>query len=258
MEYQNENFNGVYDFRSRFHDGWTVAEHLHEYSEFLYCTEGEGYAAVNGRTVPLRKGEFVWIPPNYTHRYACENACVICAVFSNDLIPLFFHVARGRYFCPSAVLAGELANILESFPHLQKEDILTVSGYLNLLCAKVAREEAFASEAHTNGILYQKVITYLSKHYAEDVSLSEIAKRFGYNEKYLSHALHSLTGIHFRQLLAFYRISRARQLLEHEREKSITAIAAECGFSAQNSFHRAFKSITGMTPSAYRRQFLQG
>ena len=36
MEYQIENFNGEYDFRSRLHEGWQVPLQLHEYSEWLY------------------------------------------------------------------------------------------------------------------------------------------------------------------------------------------------------------------------------
>ena len=52
MEYQNENFNGEYDFRSRFHDGWQVKAHLHEYSELLYCENGNGTVTVNGRVGP--------------------------------------------------------------------------------------------------------------------------------------------------------------------------------------------------------------
>ena len=124
MEYHNENFNGEYDFRSLIHQGWTVAEHLHEYSEFLYCVGGEGCVTVNGREILLKAGQFVWIPPNYTHRLHFEAAQVVCAVFSNDLIPLFFRAARGRYFCPSATEAEELADVMADFYRLTKEDFL--------------------------------------------------------------------------------------------------------------------------------------
>ncbi len=257
MKYQNENFNGTCDFRSRFHDGWRVSEHLHEYSELLYCQKGEGTVIINGQEILLGEKQLVWIPPNYVHRYECGSAQVVCAVFSNDMIPFFFKALAGRYFCVSAVNADELSGILDRFYQLDREDYLTVSGYLNLVCAKVMKQSNFEGAKRTDGILYQKVISYLSEHYTEDVTLSKVAKKFGYNEKYLSHTLHELTGIHFRQLLIFYRINHAKQLLEKEKDKKITSVATESGFSAINTFHRTFKEMTGLTPSEYKRKFAE-
>ena len=255
MQYQLENFNGEYDFRSRFHNGWKIGANLHEYSEFLYCLCGEGTVTVNGQDIPLKERQLAWIPPNYAHKYDFPNAQVICAVFSNDLIPLFFKASAGRYFCVSAVDMDELSNLPEVFPRLKKEDYLLVSGYLNLICAKVISQSKFESNKHSDGILYQKVISYIADHYREDISLKQIAKLFGYNEKYLSHTLHELTGIQFRQLLAFYRIGQAKKLLTTGTNQDITAIAMDSGFSAINSFHRTFKKMTGVTPSQYRKTY---
>lgn len=253
MQYQLENFNGEYDFRSRFHDGWQINANLHEYSELLFCQKGTGVVTVNGQDILLKEGQLVWIPPNYVHRYDFPEAQVICAVFSNDLIPLFFKALAGRYFCVSAVDMDELSCLPGLFPALKKEDYLLVSGYLNLICAKVISRAKFESGRHSDGMLYQKVISYIADHYKEDISLKQIAKLFGYNEKYLSHTLHELTGIQFRQLLAFYRIGHAKMLLTTDQNQDITSIAMNSGFAAINSFHRTFKEMTGMTPSQYKK-----
>ena len=255
MDYQNENFDGEYDFRSGFHTGWQVQVHLHEYSELLYCSRGEGQATVNGQTVRLKEKQLVWIPPNYIHGYEFENADVVCAVFSNDLIPLFFKSVAGRYFCVSAIDAGELSPVLERFFLMKKEDCMTVSGYLNLVASLVIKKSRFEAVRPTDGILYQKVISYLSTHYTENVTLAQVAKIFGYNEKYLSHALHELTGIHFKRFLTFYRVGHAKTLLESRSRESILAIAEKSGFLSMNTFNRAFKESTGLTPSEYRRNF---
>ncbi|MBO5867981.1 MAG: helix-turn-helix domain-containing protein [Oscillospiraceae bacterium] len=255
MRYQSENFNGAYDFRCRFHDGWQIAANLHEYSELLYCQQGQGLVTVNGQSISLSAGQLAWIPPNYIHKYDFPDAQVICAVFSNDLIPLFFNALAGRYFLVSAVRLEELAYIPELLLNLKKEDSLCISGYLNLICHKVISCASFASEKHSDGILYQKIISYIAEHYTEDISLAQIAKLFGYNEKYLSHTLHELTGIQFRQLLAFYRVGHAKKLLTGTKDRGITDIAMDSGFSALNTFHRTFKELTGMTPSEYRKKY---
>ena len=253
MQYQLENFNGEYEFRSRFHDGWQIGANLHEYSELLYCQKGMGIVTVNSQDIQLKEGQLAWIPPNYVHKYDFPNAQVICAVFSNDLIPLFFKASAGRYFCVSPIDMEELSYIPELLPKFNKEDFLLVSGYLNLICSRVIQQSTFENSKHSDGILYQKVISFIADHYREDISLKQIAKLFGYNEKYLSHTLHELTGIQFRQLLAFYRIGHAKKSLIENTAKDITTIAMDCGFSAINTFHRTFKELTGTTPSQYRK-----
>jgi AraC-like DNA-binding protein len=255
MEYQNENFYGEYDFRSRFHKGWHMQPNLHEYSELIYCQKGSGLVIVNGKTIPLKEQEIVWIPPNYIHQYDFDDSAeVICAVFSNDFIPLFFKKINKRYFCPSAIHISEMSDVLKSFPEIKKEDLLRISGYLNLIGAIVIEQSSFENTGHTDGILCQKVFSYLAENFTESISLSQLAREFGYNEKYLSHTLHTLTGIHFRQLLNFYRINQAKEFLTNEREMNISEIATTCGFNSLNTFNREFKRIVGVTPSEYRRR----
>ena len=83
--------------------------------------------------------------------------------------------------------------------------------------------------------------------------MGRVARHFGYHEKYLSHALHSLTGIHWSQLLEYYRVNHAKRLLLEAPPLSVTEVALESGFSAMNTIHRSFKKLTGQTPLAFRR-----
>ena len=255
MEYQNQNFNGEYDFRVRFHKGWKINEHLHEYSEFLYCKKGSCTVIINKQEIQLSENQLAWISPNYVHQYDCSSAEVICAVFSNDYIPIFFNELKNRTLRATPINISDLSEILEKSLELNNEDPLTVCGYLNLIGAKVIERSTFDTIRYTDGILYQKVISYLSEHYVENITLSQIAKKFGYNEKYLSHTLHNLTGIHFRQLLTFYRLDHAKKLLRSRKNINITTIAAESGFYSINTFNRAFKEMTGKSPSEYRNNY---
>ena len=101
-------------------------------------------------------------------------------------------------------------------------------------------------------MVYQQIVSYISRHYTENISLKSIAKRFGYNEKYLSFALHKLTGINVRKLISLYRINKAKELLSIP-QKDVSEIALNCGFSAINTFNRVFKQLTGVTPSEFRK-----
>lgn len=261
MYYQMENFTGIYDFRCGFHNGFIVDSHIHEYSELLYCKSCKGESCtvlINGRTVALRSGEFIFIPPNHIHQYSFTDADVICAVFSNDFIPLFFKLTRDKRLTAGSFNSGELKGIFEKLPELSgenKNNILLTAAYLNLICDKVVRQGVFENASPTDGILYQKVISYISDSFREDISLEKIAATFGYNKKYLSSLLHSLTGVHFSDFVAMYRIEYAKKLLIQRECPSMTEIAIACGFSAVNTFNRQFKRITAMTPTEYKRLY---
>ena len=252
MKYQLENFSGSYDFRSGFHRDWYIEPHIHEYCELLYCQKGEAEVTVNGKVLRLPEKHLVWIPPNCVHQYRCDGAEVVCAVFSHDFIPLYFAQVGSARPMVSPVNVADLAPVIEGFPQLDSSERMTISGYLNLICARALKQVELEATERQDGILYQRVVSYLSEHFREDISLSSVAATFGYNAKYLSHSLHSLTGVHFSKLLALYRIEYAKKLLSDHRA-NVGRIAMECGFAAVNTFNRNFREIVGMTPSEYKK-----
>jgi len=256
MKYQSENFKGCFEFKCRLHNGWIVENHLHEYSEILYCKSGAVEILINGENIYLPEKHLVWIPPNYIHQYRQTDAELICAVFSNDFIPLFFQITQGKRLIPSPMSFSDMSGVLEQLHTLDSKNILHINGLLNLICARIVEKSKFEKSTQSDGVLYQKVTSYISSHFKENISLKSIAKKLGYNEKYLSHSLYSLTGAHFSKLLSVYRIEHAKKLLIANKASTISEIAFGSGFSALNTFNRVFKDFTGMTPSAYRNSCL--
>lgn len=255
MQYQKENFNGTYDFRCRFHNGFIMESHIHEYSEILYCQKGAGDILINGKKIHLRDGEFVFIPPNYIHQYNLMDVHAICAVFSNDFIPLFFQLTKGRKLAADKFKSDELKNIFTAFPQIDKNNSILIMAYLNLICNKVIERGIFEKSTFSDSTLYQKVIAYVSENFKQNISLKTIADTFGYNKKYLSGALHSLTGMHFTDFIAMYRVECAKKLLTQSRELSVTEIAEKCGFASINTFNRQFKKLTSITPMQYKKMY---
>lgn len=253
MLYQNENIGGETEIRCNRHMGYHVPAHLHEYTEFLYVVSGRTEVMIEGEMYPVGEKQLILIQPNRIHAYDIEGAHVICAVFSNDLIPLFFRETAGRKLIPVAVDAEQERGRIEALPDADHSDALSISGLLNLICAQVLRDARYGQQTYSDGLLYQQIFTCIAAHYRENLTLRDLAMRFGYNEKYLSHTLHALTGMNFRRLLCHYRISHAKELLLKEKT-SIAEIAMKSGFSALNTFNREFREMTGMTPMQYRNE----
>lgn len=253
MNYHLENFSGEYDFRCRRHNGFDIELHLHEYSEILYCIDGTADIVVDQKPIQLHSQELIFIPPNIPHEYLCENCDLMCAVFSNDFIPAFYKEIINIKPNIQPFYAPELNGMIEDFENIKKQNTVTICGYLNLICGKVFDIiRSTSSRLPVESALYPKVISYLSAHFQENITLKEVAKKFGYNEKYLSSVLHQTSGMNFRRLLSLYRINKAKELMRtNTNNMNIFEIAMSSGFTSITSFNRIFKDFTGVTPRHY-------
>ena len=84
------------------------------------------------------------------------------------------------------------------------------------------------------------------------VTLSALAREYGYSEFHLSRRFREVTGMQFRDYLRGRRLAFSLKALRDTR-KGILEIAMEHGFSSNEAFTRAFREHFGITPSDYRR-----
>ena len=100
---------------------------------------------------------------------------------------------------------------------------------------------------------FSKIIRYIDEHYAEDLSLDIIALHFGTSSKYLSRKLKQHLGMNFHNYLTQIRVNHAKILLASTNMK-IDEIGHSVGYMSNTTFVRAFKSETGLSPAAYKKQ----
>ncbi len=93
---------------------------------------------------------------------------------------------------------------------------------------------------------------FIEDRLAEDVSLAELARLTRLSPTHFCSAFKRSVGFPPHQYQLRRRIERAKALLA-DPDRSVSAIALDCGFSLPGSFATAFRKMTGMTPSAFRR-----
>lgn len=98
----------------------------------------------------------------------------------------------------------------------------------------------------------RKAVVYLNEHYAERVSVEQLAKVAHYSPAQFRRLFHSLTQMSPADYITNVRINAAKTLLSTT-DKRIADIAAETGFFDHSHFIRTFRQITGTTPAKYRR-----
>ena len=100
------------------------------------------------------------------------------------------------------------------------------------------------------------ITRYLQDHLAEEISLSVLADNFHLNPQYISQLFKSEIGVNFLAYLTNIRMEKAKKLLLAT-SISIAEVAEQSGYGDYRVFTKAFKKSEGVTPSQYRRDFLE-
>lgn len=101
--------------------------------------------------------------------------------------------------------------------------------------------------------LAEQIKRFLSEHLSDpSLCVQSVSAAFGISASTLQKTLRS----HLNKSCAGYveeqRICKAKKLLT-ETERSVADIASACGYTATNSFFKAFKRMTNVTPGEWRR-----
>lgn len=93
-------------------------------------------------------------------------------------------------------------------------------------------------------------LRYMKEQYANDITLSSVAKNVFVSEFYLSHLFREEMGTTFSATLAKIRMDAAIHLME-EKSLPIREIAERTGFRDSGNFAKKFRQYHGITPKKY-------
>lgn len=99
--------------------------------------------------------------------------------------------------------------------------------------------------------LVRTVIAHINRHYAEEISVAEIAGRQKCNADYLSRVFKRTVGFGVVEYLQRVRVDHARRLLLTDRF-TIGEVGHLVGFPDQSHFGKVFRRRVGLTPQAFR------
>lgn len=113
-------------------------------------------------------------------------------------------------------------------------------------------EETDEQEEHT--IL--GIVRYMQEHLTEEISLNVLAEEFHLSASYISQLFKNEIGVNFLVYLTNIRMEQAKKLLLST-PLSIAEVSERSGYGDYRVFTKAFKKSEGVTPSQYRRNFLE-
>ena len=217
---------------------------------FIYLTNGEVLADVDGRPFLCQPGQVLLIPSDspFTIRYY-SDAIGYKGGFSpstvSDTAALRFlsePIHQGFWF-EEAAFMGMLFSMLESA--FQKGERAFIEKGLDLFLSRVK--------------LHPAVTAFLESVFNSEKqpgTIARYASENGISQNYLSRLVKNATGRSVGAWIDIVRIQRSKRLLTST-SLPIIDIASSVGIEDQSYFSRLFKKETGLTPSSFRKK-MQG
>lgn len=128
--------------------------------------------------------------------------------------------------------------------------------------AKAAEREPASIDEEKMERLYSRLCYLMDNErmYAEaQLTRERMAERLDTNRTYLTKIIKEKTGMSYAEFINSYRINEAIRILS-DKDKidyPLKQIWSDLGFSSPSTFFKLFQQAVGITPSVYRKQFIE-
>lgn len=242
------------------------AEHIHKYIEIAYVYKGKQRIIIDGAERTLTEGSGAVIFPNIVHSYNgsrekdCEVLILMCApkLFGS----LFPDLQNSRPQSPFFDTEEVKPQLKFAFNALDPNAEL----YMNISWTCVIMSyilEMMKPQKHSpNPVenLTYEIIKYIEENFTDDITRTDLAKKFSVSECYISRIFSNNLRINLRNYLGFLRAEYAASLIRKS-EMPFTEISIASGFNSIRTFNRIFKAAYGISPKEYKNnisRFLSG
>ena len=228
--------------------------HFHSHIEIYLIHSGEVEVLINGQRKKLHAGEISVAFSYDAHGYrtvgdADTEYLIIPTSYCAEIQPFLSGKRMNSPFISDPktyeIVSECMAKLRSGLHEISKR------GYVYEILGAILDHALQDSESGGPSPGFSaEVLIYISEHFREEITLSEVAKTFGYHPSYLSRIFRQTFGISFGGYLTMLRL-RETVLLLRKGNKNITTCALESGFGSMRSFYRAFHDEFGCTPKEY-------
>ena len=243
--------------------------HWHKEIELIYIRGGSARISINDDIFIANKGDLVLCDSgniHYSDSFDMDNSLDFVVFDPNIVSPLynkssFKHPLITSEMLRELQLDEKLIHLIDVLkretkqkePYYREIVTATLKEFWYQLLRKLPKTHLPIGETNKRDtMLYdlQQLLSYIDSNYYENLSLSFAAGKMGFSESHFSKIFKKLTGINYVNYINLIRIEHAASQLKNTPDK-VTDIAINCGFNNIRNFNRVFKSITGLTPTAF-------
>lgn len=248
-----------------------IGMHHHDFFEVYLFLTGDVHYRVEGRSYVLEPGDILlinpmelhqatigtdkdyerlvlWIDRNYLYQLSGEDHCLVrCFDTQAPGHTNLLRPSRGR----RAALQDLMEKLTREAYSSALGNEIYAQGLLMQFLVEINRLLPSQNEKHSQQEpdLIGQVLTYISNHYTDNLTLEHLAKEFFVSKYYLSHEFSRRMGTSIYRYILFRRLMQAREMMAAGSPP--VSVYQSCGFGDYANFYRAFKNEYGISPKAF-------
>ena len=244
--------------------------HSHQEYELYFLISGQRRYFLGHTIYDIAPGNMVYIPRTLLHKtvsvggkgfdryvinFSQEHYNALTAIAGYDFLSAY----------PEGVCLqlphDKVLQIQKSFEQMDQE-LKSPSKWTQCSCTMLLYGILFGCVHHGKAIppyqeetadKIQQAAKYISEHFADMLTLEDIAEMVHIEKTYFCKRFKALTGFGYSDYLTQTRLQAAKALLVST-DLTIGEISEACGFSGSNYFGDVFRHYYGVSPSKYRQQ----
>lgn len=217
--------------------------HYHNAIECAIVSKGSYMVHMNTEDRVLREGDIVFIDSFLPHFFKINGEAEVYAVVIN--LPMVKTIRLNGTFpqyIRNQVLFEKLLKLCEESEKQWNESTQQFKtgfaySFLGLFLQHVELKKVEESKSRS---AFLDIMSYVEEHYREEISLSQLANKFGYASSYFSRTFNEFAGISLREYINRLRIAEALKLKMMNESLPWSQIASKVGYVSLNTFYRAY------------------
>lgn len=221
---------------------FTSSEHFHINAEIFLVGEGCCHVEINGEKKELSTGDICFFESYNLHAFHVDNENVKARLIKvpYTLLEDYYILKADRQLSSNVIASRHLCNYLIELVDklLTSSSVLVKNSTAKLIVAIIAEKLHFSVVKEKNETeLIRKILGYISIHFREKISLTEISKSLGYAGEHVSRIFHKYLDMGIPDYINSLRYKYVEGQLKQGR-RGLQEVVFESGFGSLQTYYR--------------------
>lgn len=221
----------------------------------MYVVKGSLSLVTSSGDYTVSENEIAVVDTRNYHIYAANGYTEMYWIGFDGLTSEYMvnEICRyGNVFVPitSSHTLEPMREITQAFQRQKPLDEEMVSAYIHLILADILQRARM--KINQKDAMIQKTVQYIQMHYAEQITLEELAEIACLNPSYYSTKFKKVMGVSPKEYIINTRM-RAAKILLQDTNLTVQQVAASTGFQYDAYFTNFFRRKMGLTPGEWRK-----
>ncbi|MFA9380651.1 MAG: AraC family transcriptional regulator [Acetanaerobacterium sp.] len=237
--------------------GYHVRRESYNSALLMLVEEGECTVKTQGRCFVAHRGDLVLLNCYTPHEYYTDDRLKIIWLhfagaqsleFINSIYRLKGAVLPGQHH---SLFSDSLYGLLEIFKNKQSLSESSASCIIHKLLCNLVSPTTESGAFNILDSVVNNAVQYIKSHYAEPLSVEEIARHVSVSPSHFSRLFKRETGNSPYEYVLNIRLDKSKKLLK-QTNLSVAQISECAGFNSLSNFAYTFHTRVGITPTQFR------